>query len=81
MLKQIIKNLEMNFEDYGKFNCTVPCSMYSVLLENGKIDDPFYRDNEYALTDLFRKNCEFNAVFNLAGYDDCLYVCLYVGAF
>ena len=33
----------------GGFDCygTVPGSMYSFLLENSLIPDPFYRDNEY----------------------------------
>ncbi len=65
MIKNEILKWKMEFKDYGIFDCSPPCSMYSVLFANGKISDPFFRDNEYALTDLSRKDCEFSSVFNV----------------
>ncbi|MBQ4110198.1 MAG: glycoside hydrolase family 2 protein [Clostridia bacterium] len=59
----IIKNWTMSFLNYN-LKCTAPCSMYSVLLENGLIDDPFYGINNEKLTSLSDNDCEFEAVFN-----------------
>lgn len=43
----------------------IPGSVASVLLENEKIDDPFYRDNEAKAQDLFEADYEFSRVFNV----------------
>ena len=42
-----------------------PCSFYSVLLENGKMEDPFWRTNEYAARDLCRADCSFETKFTV----------------
>ncbi len=55
----------MEFMEFGKLSCTAPCSMYSVLLAHGKIDDPFYRDNEYAATALSNEDCDFSCRFDV----------------
>ncbi len=49
----------MNFMEYRNLPCEAPCSMYSVLLEKGLIEDPFYRNNELKLTELSDHDCEF----------------------
>lgn len=61
----IIKDFTMSFENYGKIKCSAPCSMYSVLLEQKLIPDPFYGLNELELTKLSEKDCEFEAVFEV----------------
>ncbi len=48
---------------------TSPCSFYSILLENGKMEDPFWRDNEYAARDLCRADCSFETVFTATAED------------
>lgn len=62
----IIKNWKMDFEDYRGLGCTVPCDMYSVLFEHGKIPDPYYGLNELELTDLSRKDSTFYSEFSLS---------------
>ena len=39
--------------------------LVTYLLENGKIEDPFYKMNEYAVTELSRKDCEFFSEFEV----------------
>ena len=51
------------------FDCigTVPGSMYSFLLENDLIPDPYYRDNEYAALELSKYDYTFSRKFDFAG--------------
>lgn len=44
---------------------TVPGTVLSGLLENGKIEDPFYRENEYPTRELFWKDYEFYREFEV----------------
>ena len=60
MLSQKIKNWVLHYEN-EHLTGTVPCSMYSVLLQHGKIDDPYYRMNEKAITKLSEKDCEMTS--------------------
>ena len=55
----ILNNWKMTYDSYKGLDCTAPCSMYSVLLENGLIPDPFYGLNELELTKLSDKGCTF----------------------
>lgn len=59
-----ITNWILKTKDYGELECKVPCSMYSVLLENKLIKDPFIGLNEHDLTELSRRDCEFSARFD-----------------
>lgn len=61
-----ILNWTMYFEDYEPLPCQSPCTMYSVLLDHGKIPDPFYGLNERELQHLGEKDCTFEAVFTVA---------------
>lgn len=54
-----IKKWKMNFMEYRDLECTIPCSMYSVLLENKLIDDPFYGENEQEAEKLSENDVEF----------------------
>lgn len=60
-----LKNWIMNYEGYEDISCKAPCSLYSVLLENNLIDDPFIGLNEHKVTELSRKNCEFYTHFDI----------------
>lgn len=64
-----IKNFEFKFRDTKIKNIDPPCSLYSVLLENKLIDDPFYRDNEYKTCELSREDCSFETEFEVKKED------------
>lgn len=55
----------MDFCEHVGLSATAPCSMYSVLLSHGLIEDPYYRDNERRLRELARHGCVFTADFNV----------------
>ncbi|WP_124098080.1 glycoside hydrolase family 2 protein [Ruminococcus sp. Marseille-P6503] len=42
--------------------CSVPCSVYKTLLEHGKIQDPYWRENEYVSTGICDSDYEFSTV-------------------
>lgn len=42
---------------------TIPGSVYSTLLSDGSMDDPFYRENEQAAFDLLKNSFEFTRSF------------------
>ena len=65
MIKQSIKSFTMNWGEYVGLSCTLPASMYSVLLEHKLIEDPFYRLNEKKYTDYSRKPTDFFAEFEV----------------
>lgn len=54
--------MQFNGKEYA---CQAPCSMYSVLLKHGEIEDPYYRDNANSLTWLAEKDCKLLAEFEL----------------
>lgn len=58
-----IKNWAMSYEDHKALSCQVPCSMYSVLMEQSIIEDPYCGLNELACTRLSDKDCTFSAEF------------------
>lgn len=66
----------MNLSDWSFFldgfeplPCRAPCTMYSVLLENGKIPDPFYGVNEQTLRHLGERDCAFETEFTVDARD------------
>lgn len=60
----ILKNWQMTYRNHTQIPCTVPCSMYSVLYENGFIEDPFYGLNEQKYTSLSDYGCSFTCDFD-----------------
>lgn len=50
------------------YNATVPGCVHTDLINNGAIDDPYYRDNETRVQWIGEKNWEYSLVFN-AGDD------------
>lgn len=62
-----ISSWKMTYDKYENLTCTVPCTMYSVLLEHGLIDDPYYGNNDEKYTALSDKGCSFSAEFEIDG--------------
>lgn len=60
-----INNWNMQFRDYDSIACQAPCSLYSVLLDNHLMKDPFYGVNEQASTKLCEEPCEFSTTFEV----------------
>ncbi len=58
-----IKNWSMSYAEHDNLPCKAPCSLYSVLLENGIIEDPYYGLNELEYTGLSDKDCTFTGSF------------------
>lgn len=55
-----------NVKDSNWVEATVPGSVLSTLIKNNKIDDPYYRENEYAIRELFREDYEFFRCFQVS---------------
>lgn len=53
----------MTYGEHKGLPCTAPCSMYSVLLQHGLIDDPYYGLNELKATPLSENGCVFETEF------------------
>ena len=49
------------------YDAVVPGSVMSVLLDAGVIEDPYYRENEKNMMDLFKEDYEFFRVFSVSG--------------
>ena len=64
MLKCEIKDFLMSFGEYVNVPCKVPCSLYSVALDNGYIEDPYYRTNFIDGSSLLGE-CSFKSTFRL----------------
>ena len=60
-----IQNWTFYYPGFEPLYCTVPCTMLSVLYENGKIPDPHYGLNERELQYLADKDCTFEAKFTV----------------
>ncbi len=54
---------KMDFLEHKALQCTPPCSMYSVLLEHGRMEDPFYGTNEREAMALSEHDCKFYSEF------------------
>ena len=62
-MKKNILDWKMNYREYKDIPCTVPCSMYSVMLENGYMEDPFFGLNEIDATKMSDYDTEFISNF------------------
>lgn len=65
MIKRKIKEFTLDYGDNTGLECTVPCSLYSVLHAHGIIDDPYFASNAAVLRALSDKGCTFSARFSL----------------
>lgn len=61
-----IKDWKMDFVDKRGLGCVAPCDMYSVLLQHGIIEDPYYGVNEESLVSLSLEDCTFYTEFSLS---------------
>ena len=61
---QEIKSWSLSYQNESELVGTVPCSKYSILLAHGKMDDPFYRLNEYAARAMSEEDCTLTASFS-----------------
>ena len=65
MIKQCLNsNWQMKIVGHDFMPATIPGSVYSVLLENGKMEDPYWRDNELEATKLMDNDFVFKTTFN-----------------
>ena len=62
----LINKWKLNYKDYKDLEGTVPCSLYSILLDHGLIDDPYYRMNEYDVRELSRDDYEMHTTFDVS---------------
>lgn len=62
-LKIVGKDEELTGAD--GIDAKVPGSVYSALLDNGKIEDPFYRDNELKVLPVMDNDFEFTTSFDV----------------
>lgn len=65
MVKQEIKSFLMDCGEHKGLQCTVPCTMYSVLLENKLIDDPTVSDKALTPPSFCARGCIFTAEFEV----------------
>ena len=63
LLNQSWKIASENIEAVSK---SFPCSVMSVLLENGIIENPYYRENESKVLPYLKKDYEFETTFSLS---------------
>ena len=56
-------------EESGWHEAQVPGTVYTDLLRDGLIEDPFWRENEHKTFDLMEKDYEYCRSFNLAAED------------
>lgn len=55
--------------DGKSYDCAIPCSMYSVLIRNGVIPNPYIGLNEDAAVPYYGKDCVFTSEFVVAEAD------------
>ncbi len=65
MVRQEIKSFLMDSGEYAGLKCTAPCSLYSVLFDNGVIGDPSVSDNAAGLSRYSARGCVFRAEFEI----------------
>lgn len=69
MIKEVFSD-EWKMREVGSLEyltTKVPATVLSVLLDNGLIEDPFFRDNETSCMNLFEKDYEFSRMFSITG--------------
>ncbi len=77
MFRFEINNFKLTAGEYEGLYCKVPCSLYSVLLENRLIDSPYYRKNYKDLVASIPDSACFDTVINLGkSVTDAKYVYL-----
>lgn len=65
MVKLEIKSFSMDYEKHAGLSCTAPCSLYSVLLEHGIIDDPAKCEDISLFAKMPKSECVFTSKFEV----------------
>ena len=65
MVRQEIESFVMDSGEYSGLQCTAPCSLYSVLYDNGIVGDPSISNNAAMLLPYSKKGCTFTAEFEI----------------
>lgn len=65
MMRSLHENWTLYFEPYGEFSVSLPASVYTTLLAEKKIPDPYYGLNESAVRELSRESAVFSTNFQL----------------
>lgn len=65
MIKRKITDFHMDFRGRTGISCTVPCSLCSVLAQNGFIPDPLRSGNAARLPSVYDTYCTFTSRFSL----------------
>lgn len=63
--EEICRGWKLILQDRREFPVHVPGSLYSGLLENHQIEDPYYRENEYDACELAAQDCMFRNTFDV----------------
>lgn len=66
--------------DGKNYDCSIPCSMYSTLIKNGVIPNPYVGLNENAAVPYYYKDCVFTSEFFVGENElksDNVYLCFY----
>lgn len=66
-MKQSLNGKWRLFNSKYDITASVPGSLCDSLLEQGLIDDPYYRDNQYKTLPLFDEGCTYECTFDLDG--------------
>ena len=62
---ELNENWKMRIAGEDQFlAATVPGSVYQDLMDQGRMDDPYYRDNEDAALELMKKDFEYRMIFD-----------------
>ena len=65
MMRSLHENWTLYFEPYGEFSVSLPASVYTTLLAEKKIPDPYYGLNEFTARELSRESAVFSTNFQL----------------
>ena len=64
-MKQTIQQWNL-IKDGSAYPCTVPCSYYDILLKNGMMKDPHYRDQEKYVEAMHGDDCHFETIWDVS---------------
>ncbi|MDD4688222.1 MAG: glycoside hydrolase family 2 protein [Eubacteriales bacterium] len=60
-----INNWFFSYEDKKGIECSVPCSLYSIMLDNNLMEDPFYGMNEWKANPMSERDCQFYTTLSI----------------
>lgn len=70
LIRYPIKDWYIDAGKYGKFKGEMPCSLFSALIDSGKLKHPYYDGSEEEILSIAENDCEFTAEFTVD--DECL---------